>query len=1018
MESQGRRAGTRVAAIALTLIVAIATSSPASAQTMGEIRGLVTDPSGAPLPGVTVIASGAGGLVSQRGGVTDPAGRFRIGALPAAADYELRASLTGRATVVLTGIEVSPGQVTSLTVALSPSTDLREKVEVRATAPVVDLAQTTTSTRLSDEFLESLPILGRDYQEALVLAPGVTDVDGDGNPNIHGSRDTDVGTLVDGVSTTDPLTGKVGANLNLESIQEVEIKTSGATAEFGRAQGGMVNILTKSGGNDFEGVFKFFWRGSALDGDGAGFDDPRLHAGLSGVGVGDLRFNDYLPFLSLSGPFARDHAWYFVALEYISKQTPVNALSTAFVTDEKEWRQFAKATWEATPSWRLALSVNHDPQQYTNQGLNSVTREETGYSLTQGGLVATVRATGVLTPSVALETTVSWYDGRPGTDPNLGPDTNGNGLLSTDRNHDGFLDASERDPGEDWDGDGGFDVQEDYLVKNGLLDQNEYVCFPTRGTVNQITCVAPPAVLLDEDLDGDRRLTPPGVCEGALREDTDCDGILDNIHEDRNHNGVLDPNEDRDGDGRLDPGTEDRNNNGVLDDTPFPTSTYPYGHLRPTPMDRDYTIDLLSGFVTGPYFESYDDSRSRGTIRQDLSIFTTARGSHDLKTGYIVERESFHRDNQALDIVGLRDPGYFAGTLADQMAHPEHVYTCNPYVTVCIDPQKGRISTALPVNRTTTEEAGGFSAGVYVQDLYRPRPNLSIGLGLRFDRENATSAGYTFFDPVAEHGAYTRILGLSGREAGVSDDLRQGNGDGIISLGLPDDALFAEDVSRRWLTANVTDPLARVALKTQTISRANISFLSGELAAQFPDLFSEGAVDPATLRSLGIPVQAPETFTVTNNNLAPRLSVSWDPLSDGRSKVFATWGRYYDKLFLNSVSGEQGTERVVRYYVYDRTGLSISPSLAAPDTPNHHIGTQLSSAPPSITQVDRSLQTPYCDEATFGFERELAPEMALAVRYIDRRFRDQLQDIDLNHAVRLDPSSGRPLDGFGAYNVD
>jgi hypothetical protein len=564
-------------------------------------------------------------------------------------------------------------------------------------------------------------------------------------------------------------------------------------------------------------------------------------------------------------------------------------------------------------------------------------------------------------------------------------------------------------------------VQEDYLVPNGRLDRIEVNCHRVRGYVNLIWCPPPDAPDLrtyDEDLDGDGRLTPRGVCEGASREDTDCDGILDNIHEDRNRNGILDPNEDRDGDGRLDPGTEDRNGNGELDDFPFPETTYPYGRLRPVPMDRDYTIDLLSGYVTGPFFESYDDSRTRATLRQDLSIFTVASGSHDLKTGYLVERESFHRDNLAQDIVGIKDPGYHVGTLADQVKNPTIHYSCNPYEQAeCVDPKEGRISVALPVSRATTEVADGFSTGLYVQDLYRPLPNLSIGLGLRFDRESASSDGFTFFDPAAEHGAYTRLLAIGGREAGVSDDLRQGNGDGIRSLGVSSDALFAGSAGEAWLKANVTDPLARAALHTQTISRANVSFLSGELASQFPDLFSGGAVDLATLRASGVPVQAPEPFTVGNNNLSPRLSVSWDPGSDGRSKAYATWGRYYDKLFLSSVSGEQGTERVVRYYVYDRTGLTLTPGVDAPDTPNHHIGSLLAKSPPSITQVDRALQTPYCDEGTIGFEREIAPEMALAVRYIERHYRDQLQDVDVNHQIRIDPTTGKPLDGFGQIQV-
>ncbi|HKQ98988.1 MAG TPA: carboxypeptidase regulatory-like domain-containing protein, partial [Candidatus Polarisedimenticolia bacterium] len=1013
--------GAPAAVAAVVLFIVFGMSGTVRAQSSGEIRGVVTDTTGVPLPGVTVVASGSAGLVSQRGGVTDAQGRFRIGTLPAAGDYEVRASLPGRSTVVMTGVQVAAGQVTQVNVSLTQSADLREQVTVKATPPVVDVAQTTTTTRLSSEFLDSLPILGRDYQDALVLAPGVTDVDGDGNPSIHGSRETDIGTMVDGVSTTDPLTGKVGAQLNLESIQEVEIKTSGATAEFGRAQGGMVNILTKSGGNDFEGVFKFFWRSSKLDGDGAGFDDPRLHAGLGEIGLRELTFDDYLPFLSLSGPIAKDRAWYFVALEYISKETPVNALSTAFVTGEKEWRQFGKATWEATPSWRFALSLNHDPQEFTNQGLNSITRLETGYTLEQGGLVVTARGTGVLSPSVALETTLSWFDGTPSIDSNLGPDTNANGMLSIDRNNDGFADANERDPGEDYDGDGGWDVQEDYFIKNGKLDIAEVVCYPIRGTVNDIYCPPSPPiqvtpVTIDEDMDHDGRLTPPGVCEGALREDTDCDGILDNIREDRNRNGRLDPDEDRDGDGRLDPGTEDRNANGVLDDTPFPTSTYPYGHLSPTSEDRDYSIDLLSGFVSGPFYQEYDDDRTRATLRQDLSIFTVASGSHDIKTGFLVERESFHRDNLALDIVGLKDPGYWVGTLHDQLQHPERHYVCNPYDTPCVDPNDGRVSVALPVQRSTTEEATGFSTGLYVQDLYRPMPNLSIGLGLRFDRETADSAGYTFFNPAAEHVTYSRLTAMAGREAGV-DDLTVGNADGLRSLGFTDDALFEGTANQAWLEANVMGPLLRTALRTQTINHDSGRFLSAELARQFPDLFSDGSLDPAALRENGVPVQAPEEFTVTNNNLAPRLSISWDPWSDGRTKGFATWGRYYDKLFLSSVTGEQGTERVLRYYQYDRTGLTITPDLAAPDVPNHKAGAILSQSPPSVTQVDRSLQTPYCDEWTIGFERELAPELALAVRYIDRNYRDQLQDIDLNHQVRIDPASGLPLDRFGGLTV-
>ena len=105
-------------------------------------------------------------------------------------------------------------------------------------------------TTFSSEFIDSLPVLGRNYQEVLTLAPGVSDTDGDGQPNIHGALDTDVKTLVDHVSTVDPLTGQAGEQLDIESIQEVEVKTAGASAEFSRGQGGFVNIETEPDGSE------------------------------------------------------------------------------------------------------------------------------------------------------------------------------------------------------------------------------------------------------------------------------------------------------------------------------------------------------------------------------------------------------------------------------------------------------------------------------------------------------------------------------------------------------------------------------------------------------------------------------------------------------------------------------------------------------------------------------------------------------------------------------------------------
>jgi hypothetical protein len=477
----------RSVAAAGVAVVVFCTPGMAGAATLdGSLRGTVIDARGKPLAGVTLALRSARLGIAATLPASDPAGRFQSPPLPAGNDYVLKASLQGYAAVVLSEIEILPGRATALNVTLLPESSVRESVSVRAEARPVDLDERGATTRVSSEFIDSLPILGRNYQDVLTLAPGVTDVDGDGNPNIHGARDTDVGTLVDGVNTTDPLTGKVGAQLNIESIQEIEVKTAGATAEFGRAQGGFANIITKSGGNDFEGVFKFFWRGSALDGDGAGADPPGLHGGLGEHDLRSLTFNDYLPFLSLSGPIVKDRAWYFATLEYIQKEDPTNAVSQAFVTGLRERRIFGKLTWQASANHRLALSMNYDPQEFLNQGLNSLTVEETGYTLKQGGPLLSLRDTAILSPSVALESTVAWFESRPMLEPNLGPDTNGDGVLYDDRNGDGFLAARERDPGEDLDHDGAFDVWEDTMFPNGLLDQREQVfCTDSRGALRR-----------------------------------------------------------------------------------------------------------------------------------------------------------------------------------------------------------------------------------------------------------------------------------------------------------------------------------------------------------------------------------------------------------------------------------------------------------------------------------------------------------------------------------------------------
>jgi len=964
----------------LTGLLALLPLHTADAQTTGGIRGTVLNKDGEPLPGATVLITNAALGVNQ-GAVTDAKGEFRVVPLVPGKGYSVRVQFPGMSTVTQPDVEVTANRVTGVPISLRPDKEMQVNIRVTGTTDIVDQDSTTTETRISSEFIDALPILGRNYQDVLTLAPGVTDVDGDGNPNIHGARDVDVNTLVDGVSTVDPATGQVGQQLNINSIQEIEVKTGGASAEFGRGQGGFVTIVTKSGGNDFEGNFRIDWRSNIFDGDGAGIDDPKLHGGLGEIGLRDLDFSTIYPQVTVSGPIVKDKAWYFVAAEYRQEETPVNALTQAFVRTHEETRFLGKASWDMSTNHKLVFTATFDPQRDDNLGLDSFTAIESGFSFWTGGRSLVLREQAVFSPNVFLDTIVQDFVSSPHIEPTLDPDSNGNGVLYVDRNLNGFIDATERDPGDDWDRDRFFDVYED-TDRDGNLD-------------------------LGEDRDGDGRLTQKalngvgGGCEGGGREDIDCDGRLDKIFEDDDNDGVLDPGEDRDRDGHLDAGIEDRNNNNLLDDRGdagvnndiIPDENgnfgnyYPYYQQSPTGRDRDYTQDQRTLRTTGPYLLDFEGDRGRQTLRQDLTIFVPDwHGQHDLKTGYKIEREHYNQTTVQRPFV------------LPELSPP----SSNQFLPT--------VGVILPAENSVDNEATSLTSAIYIQDTFKPLPNLTLNLGLRFERETTDSFGYTQFDPSGERAIFDRVSSMYGGERGKPDDV-VGNNDGIEQQGICGDPLFGTGTSgsvcdtgagNAFAIATI-DTLKKISVSRLTQHHTSTTLVAGNLKALFPEAITtvcqngvcEDVVNRDLLRQQGAVFQEEEAFRLTNNNLAPRIAVSWDPWADTKTKITASWSRFYDKLFLNSIIPEEGPDQIARYYRTDSDGITGS------GVPNNGIGSAISKAPPSAAQVDRGLQTPFTDEWSIGFERELAPEISIRMSYINRTSRLGLQDRDVNHEVRF-----------------
>jgi Carboxypeptidase regulatory-like domain len=240
-----------VLTILFTILLVAATASrlAADGSLFGTITGRVHDESGGALPGATVeLTSDEKGF--RRTAVTDASGHFNFQLLPPGS-YTVRVTIQGFESYVASNNKVAPEKTTDLSVPLKLSR-AEASIEVTGQTPLVDKENPVETTTISSELTDKLPIV-RAYQSVLDLAPGQNDIDGDGNPNARGAPDSGNVWLFDGVDTTDPTTGTFGANQNFDTIQEVVVSNAAVSAEYGRFQGGVFNVVTKSGTNQLHG---------------------------------------------------------------------------------------------------------------------------------------------------------------------------------------------------------------------------------------------------------------------------------------------------------------------------------------------------------------------------------------------------------------------------------------------------------------------------------------------------------------------------------------------------------------------------------------------------------------------------------------------------------------------------------------------------------------------------------------------------------------------------------------------
>src|SRR5688572_21045035 len=250
----------RISACVLALTLAL-TGLASAQERFGTLTGRVTDQQDAAVPGVTVVATNTGtGQVRQF--VTDANGVFIAPDL-VPGRYTVRFELQGFAPVERTDVSVTLGRTYELNEQLRLGA-LTETVQVTGeAAPLVDTRSTLIAHNVTAEEFDRLP-KQRSFQAIAMTAPSVNSGEIEGGFQVNGASGAENAFTVDGVVTNSLINGQSRQNTVFEYLQEVQVKTSGISAEYGGALGGVISAVTKSGGNTFRGEGHYYFEGSAL----------------------------------------------------------------------------------------------------------------------------------------------------------------------------------------------------------------------------------------------------------------------------------------------------------------------------------------------------------------------------------------------------------------------------------------------------------------------------------------------------------------------------------------------------------------------------------------------------------------------------------------------------------------------------------------------------------------------------------------------------------------------------------
>jgi hypothetical protein len=348
------------------MLVLLAGGVAMAQEQVGSIEGTVVDKDGAVLPGVTVEAVNAGGISLVA--VTDIKGEFRFPRL-VPSNYKLTAKLDGFVPSEVPNIDLKLGKALKVSFTLQQGT-FQDTITVAADTVAIDVTQSATATSISREQLELLP-KGRDFTSVVTQAAGASNEAFLGGISVDGASGSENRYIIDGVNTTSPFQGLQGQNMITDFVEEVQVKSAGYAAEYGGSVGGVINAITKSGGNEFNGYVGAYLTPSNLAGPSRPTGGYESACGTNPDCTITYKKDvttRWEPGFALGGPILRDKLWFYVgyqpALTTIER-TP-NGSQVSYKETQKAQYIVGNVKGNLGSSFMYKVAFNDTPSQQTN----------------------------------------------------------------------------------------------------------------------------------------------------------------------------------------------------------------------------------------------------------------------------------------------------------------------------------------------------------------------------------------------------------------------------------------------------------------------------------------------------------------------------------------------------------------------------------------------------------------------------------------------------------------------------